>query len=39
MKKSWVDDDLTKSPKQKCFEEKETVQNAEKNKTTKNHWV
>ena len=37
-KNSWVNKDLTKSPKWKCFEEKEAVQNAIKNRTTKN-WV
>ena len=35
---SWVDKDLTKSPKKKFFEENGAVQNAEKNRTTKN-WV
>ena len=38
MKSSWVDKDLTKSPKKKCFEENRAVQNAIKNRTTKN-WV
>ena len=37
-KNSWVDKDLTKSPKKKCFEENGAVQNAKKNRTTKN-WV
>ena len=37
-KNSWVDKDLTKIPKKKCFEENGAVQNAIKNKTTKN-WV
>ena len=35
MKNSWVDKDLTKSPK-KCFEENAAVQNTIKNRTTKN---
>ena len=38
-KKNWVDDDLTKSPKLKCFEEKGTVQNTDKNRTTKKRRV
>ena len=38
MKNSWVNKDLTKSPKMKCFEENGAVQNAIKNRTTKN-WV
>ena len=39
-KNSWVDKDLTKSAKTKCFEENGAVymQNAKKNRTTKN-WV
>ncbi len=37
-KNSQVDKDLTKSPKKKCFEENGAVQNAIKNRTTKN-WV
>ena len=36
MKSSWVDKDLTKSPKKKCSEENGAVQNAIKNRTTKN---
>ena len=35
-KNSWVDKDLTKSPKKKCSEENGAVQNAIKNGTTKN---
>ena len=38
MKTSWVDKDLRKSNKKKCFEENRAVQNAKKNRTTKN-WV
>ena len=38
MKNSGVEKDLTKSPKKKCFEENGAVQNAIKNRTTKN-WV
>ena len=38
MKNSWVDKDLRKSPKKKSFEENRSVQNAKKNRTTKN-WV
>ena len=38
MKTSWVDKDLRKSNKKKCFEENRAVQNAKKNKTTKN-WM
>ena len=38
MKTSWVDKDLRKSPKKKSFEENGAVQNAIKNRTTKN-WV
>ena len=34
-KNSWVDKDLRKSNKKKCFEENRAVQNAKKNKTTK----
>ena len=37
-KNSWVDKDLTRSSKKKCFEENGAVQNAIKNRTTKN-WV
>ena len=37
-KNSWVDKDLTKSPKKKCFEANGAVQNAVKNRTTKN-WI
>ncbi len=37
-KNSGVFKALRKSPKKKCFEENEAVQNAKKNKTTKN-WV
>ena len=37
-KNSWVAKDLTKSPKKKYFEENGAVQNAVKNRTTKN-WV
>ena len=37
-KNSRVGKDLTKSPKKKCFEENGAVQNAKKNRTTKN-WV
>ena len=37
-KNSWVNKDLTKSSKWKCFEENSAVQNAIKNRTTKN-WV
>ena len=33
---SWVDKDLTKSPKKKFFEENGAVQNAKQNTTTKN---
>ena len=36
MRNSWVD--LIKRPKRKCFEENRAVQNAIKNRTTKN-WV
>ena len=35
-KNSWVDKDLTISPKKKYFEENGAVQNAIKNRTTKN---
>ena len=38
MKTNWVDKDLRKSPKRKCFEENGAVQNAIKNRTIKN-WV
>ncbi len=38
MKNSGVEKDLTKSPKKKCFEENGAVQNAIKNRTTKN-WM
>ena len=38
MKNSWVDKDLRKSTKKKCFEENGAVQEAKKNRTTKN-WV
>ena len=37
-KNSWVDKDLRKSPKSKCFEQNGAVQNAIKNRTTKK-WV
>ena len=37
-KNSWVDKDLTKSPKKKCFQENRAVRNAKKNRTTKT-WV
>ena len=36
MKNSWVDKDLTKSPKKKCFQDNGAVQNAINNRTTKN---
>ena len=35
-KNSWVDKDLTKSPKKKCFEENGAEKNAIKRRTTKN---
>ncbi len=35
---SWVDNDLRKRPKTKCFKENGALQNAIKNRTTKN-WV
>ena len=38
MKNSWVDKDLRKSPKNKCFKENRAVWNAKKNRTTKT-WV
>ena len=38
MKNSWVDKDRTNSNKKKCFEGNGAVQNAKKNRTTKN-WV
>ena len=37
-KNSWVDKDLTKSPKKKCFEKNGDVWNAIRDTTTKN-WV
>ena len=37
-KNTWVNKDLTKSSKWKCFEENSAVQNAIRNRTTKN-WV
>jgi len=37
-KNSWVDKDLTKSPKKKCFQENRAILNAKKNTTT-NTWV
>ncbi len=37
-KNSWVDKNLTKSPKKKCFEENGAVYNAIKKRITKN-WV
>ena len=37
MKNSWVDKDLRKSPKRKCFEENGAVWNAIKNRTTRNY--
>ena len=38
MKTSWVDEDLTKRPEKKCFEENGAVQNAKKKRTTKTGW-
>ena len=37
-KNSWVDKDLTKRPKKKCFEENGVLSNVKKHRTTKN-WV
>ena len=37
-KKNWVDKDLSKSPKKKCFEQNTVTWTAQKNGTTKK-WV
>ena len=37
-KNSWVDKDLSESPKKKCFEQNTEPWTAEKNRTTKN-WM
>ena len=38
-KNSWVDENLRRKPKKKRFEEKRTVRNAKKNRTSTKSWV